>query len=140
MEHHPFMTIHGFGSKPCSPVVHIKIARTYGSVHPTNIDKLIGFDTHPYIHIYIHTYYPYHPSMTGNITKFASRFTPSFQRMSGIHGVLEAHVDAQRHRAARRAAAAARGATQGAHAMLVLQSQTWRWMGDFKPWEKVGKP
>ena len=78
--------------------------------------------------------------MTGNITKFASRFTPSFQPMSGIHGVLEAHVDAQRHRAARRAAAAARGATQGAHAMLVLQSQTWRMVeGRVKTMGKCGK-
>ena len=29
-------------------VVNIKIAGIYGSVHPTKIDKFIGFDTHPY--------------------------------------------------------------------------------------------
>ena len=30
---------YGFGSKPHSPFVHIKIAGIHGSVHPTNIDN-----------------------------------------------------------------------------------------------------
>ena len=35
------------GSKPYSPFVHMKIAGIYGCELPTNIDKFIGFDTHP---------------------------------------------------------------------------------------------